>query len=169
MAELRTRALLKVLERHEVRYLVIGATAAIAQGYPLTTQDVDVTPDRDPENLGRLASALAELDAKLRVPDGPGIPFPSDARMLAQADVWTLTTEFGDLDVVFVPAGTQGYADLLRDSIEVDLGSGIQAKMASLRDVIRMKEASRRPKDIAQLPALRQTLEVIRERERQGR
>jgi hypothetical protein len=159
---------MEALERHHVRYLVIGAIAAIAQGYPLTTQDLDVTPERDPENVERLAAALDELDAKLRVPDGPGIPFPRDAQILAQADVWTLTTDLGDLDVVFVPAGTQGYADLLRDALDVDLGSGLRVKMASLRDVIRMKEASAREKDRAQLPALRRTLEVIRERERRG-
>jgi hypothetical protein len=38
--------------------------------------------------------------------------------------------------------------------------------MASLVDVIRSKQAAGRPKDLSQLPALRQTLEVIRERER---
>jgi hypothetical protein len=81
-------------------------------------------------------------------------------------DVWTLTTEAGDLDLVFTPAGTGGYADLVADATEVDLGARVL--VASLRDVIRSKEASNRPKDIAQLPALRQTLEVIREREARG-
>ena len=51
-------------------------------------------------------------------------------------------------------------------ALDVDLGDGLVVRMASLRDVIRMKEASNRVKDQAQLPALRQTLEVIRRRER---
>ncbi|HUP32815.1 MAG TPA: hypothetical protein VM184_07260 [Gaiellaceae bacterium] len=49
--------------------------------------------------------------------------------------------------------------------MSVDLGTGSPALVASLRDVIRMKEASNREKDRARLPALRRTLELIRERE----
>ena len=43
--------------------------------------------------------------------------------------------------------------------------NGERVLVASLRDVIRSKEASNRAKDVAQLPALRQTLERIRERD----
>jgi hypothetical protein len=39
------------LRRHRVDFVVIGAIAAIAQGYPLPTQDLDVTPDPRPDNL----------------------------------------------------------------------------------------------------------------------
>jgi hypothetical protein len=167
MPELRTRDLLEALDRHEVRYVVVGAVAAIAQGYPLTTQELDVTPARDPKNIERLVEVLRELDAKLRTPK-EAVAFPIDARMLGGAESWTLDTIAGPLDLVFVPAGTTGYDDLRRDALEVDLGTGRPALVASLRDVIRMKEASSREKDRAQLPALRRTLELIRERERRG-
>jgi hypothetical protein len=158
--------LIAALARHSVRFIVIGAVAAIAQGSPLPTEDLDITPEREPENLERLAAALQELGAKLRVPRGEGVDFPVDAEFLGRMDVWTLTTDAGDLDIAFVPAGTEGYSDLLRDAIEVDLGEPVL--VASLRDVIRSKEAANRPKDQAQMPALRQTLEVIRERERRA-
>ena len=166
MAELQSRPLLETLNRHGVRFIVIGAVAAIAQGYPLTTQDLDVTPTRDPQNLERIAAALRELEAELRVTGGDSAPFPIDARFLAEAESWTLVTKFGDLDLVGMPPGTRGFDDLNRDAIDVDLGDGLMVRMASLRDVIRMKEASNRVKDQAQLPALRQTLEVVRRRER---
>ena len=156
---------LEVLRRHEVRFVVIGAVAAIVQGYPLPTEDLDVTPARDPSNLGRLAEALRELDAQLRTATG-SVPFPVDAQMLSTADSWTLTTDAGDLDLVFTPAGTRGYEDLIRDAVELDLG--VPVLVASLRDVIRSKEAAGRPKDQVQLPALRATLERIRELEREG-
>lgn len=157
---------LSTLQKHEVQFIVVGALAAIAQGYPLPTQDVDVTPARDPANLERVVAALRELDAKLRVPTGDPVPFPLDARMIAEAEAWTLATAEGALDLVFLPAGTRGYDDLLRHALQFDLGTGAPVLVASLLDVIRMKEASNRPKDQAQLPALRQTLELIRERER---
>jgi hypothetical protein len=84
--------------------------------------------------------------------------------MLGGNTVWTLETDAGDFDLVFEPAGTQGYEDLRRHALLLDLGAG-DVPVASLVDVIRSKEAVGRPKDQAQLPALRQTLEVIRDRE----
>ena len=42
--------ILRVLNEHEVRYVVVGAIAAIAQGYPLNTGDLDLTPARDPQS-----------------------------------------------------------------------------------------------------------------------
>ena len=167
-SDLGLRAPLVVLDRHSVRFVVIGGIAAIAQGYPLTTNDLDVTPARDAENLERLVEALRELDAKLRTPTEP-VAFPIDLKLTAGGETWTLTTNEGPLDLVFTPVGTTGYDDLRRDAIELDLGTGKPTLVASLRDIIRMKEASARAKDQAQLPALRRTLEVIREREREGR
>jgi hypothetical protein len=158
-------ALIAALQAHGVRFIVIGAVAAIAQGSPLPTEDFDVTPDPASDNLGLLAAALTSLKARLRTPTG-AVDFPIDARMLGENTVWTLTTSAGDLDLVFEPAGTGGYADLRRGAIEVDFGTDRPALVASLADVIRSKEAAHRQKDVAQLPALRQTLEVLRERER---
>jgi hypothetical protein len=159
---------LAALNRHGVDFVVIGAFAAVAQGYPLPTEDLDITPSRDPANLERLAAALVELQAELRLSGGKTHPFPIEADYLGRADSWTLATTAGDLDIIFTPAGTEGFVDLGRDAVETTLRE-TPVRLASLRDIIRMKEASRRPKDEAQLPALRRTLEVIRRREREGR
>jgi hypothetical protein len=158
------KPLLEALQRHGVDFIVVGAAAAISQGSPLPTYDLDVTPARNPQNIERIVAALLEIDAKLRTPGEP-VAFPIDVKMLAAGEAWTLETSFGSLDLVFVPAGTQGYDDLRRDALLVDLGTGPPVLVASIRDVIRMKEASNREKDRAQLPALRRTLEVIRRRE----
>jgi hypothetical protein len=163
--ELDPERIFSTLDRHGVRYVVIGAVAAIAQGYPLNTGDLDLTPARDPENLTRLAAALAEMDARLRIPNDPaGLAFPLDADYLGRAESWTFTTRHGDLDLLFMPAGTRGYEDLRRSARTFQV-AGVSIQMAHLLDVIRMKEASARPKDLAQLPALRQTLEIVRARE----
>jgi hypothetical protein len=154
---------LEVLSRHGVAFVVVGAIAAIAQGYPLNSGDLDITPQRSSANVERLVGALTELDAKLRTPREP-VEFAVDVPMLEAADAWALTTSAGDLDLVFVPAGTRGYDDLRRDAVRVTIG--VPVLVASLRDVIRMKEGSNRPKDQAQLPALRATLERVRERDR---
>ncbi|HYY33593.1 MAG TPA: hypothetical protein VE693_08465 [Gaiellaceae bacterium] len=161
------KPLLNALQRHDVDFIVVGAAAAISQGSPLPTYDLDVTPARDPQNIERIVAALVDLDAKLRTPAEP-VPFPIDARMLARGEAWTLDTRFGSLDLVFAPAGTQGYDDLRRDALLVDLGTDRPVLVASIRDVIRMKEASAREKDRMQLPALRRTLDVIRRREHEA-
>lgn len=166
MADFDPAEVLRVLERHGVRYVVIGALAAAASGAPVVTRDLDVTPARDPENLERLATALRELGARLRTSDAQGVAFPIVAEMLAGAETWTLTTSAGDLDIVFQPAGTRGYDDLGRDASRLEIGEGVSVLVASLADVVRSKEASARAKDLAQLPLLRQTLERVRERER---
>lgn len=160
--------ILRVLKQHDVRFIVIGAIAAIAQGYPLNTQDIDITPARDPANLERLATALVELGARLRVPaEDEGVPSPVDAQMLAGADMWTLRTKHGDLDLSYTPSGTQGFEDLRRDARMEEI-EGVEVAIASLADIIRSKEAAGREKDRAQLPALRRTLELVRRRESQS-
>jgi hypothetical protein len=157
--------ILRALERHGVRYVLIGAAAARVAGAPVVTEDVDVTPATDRPNLERLATALRELGARLRSAAEPeGVPFPVDVDMLTSAEMWTLTTSAGDLDVCFTPSGTRGYDDLRREASRERLGKGLTVTVASLRDVIRSKEAAGRDKDLAQLPLLRRTLEQIRER-----
>jgi hypothetical protein len=37
-----------------VEFVLVGALAAVAQGAPLTTHDVDIVHARTPENLDRL-------------------------------------------------------------------------------------------------------------------
>jgi hypothetical protein len=162
-------AVLRALEQHDVRYVLIGAAAARIAGAPVVTEDLDVTPAGDSENLERLAAALRELGARLRSPAQPeGLAFPVDAETLTTAEMWTSTTSAGDLDVCFMPAGTRGYEDLRREASPLRLGRGLVVLVASLRDVIRSKEAAGRDKDLAQLPLLRRTLEQIREREHPG-
>jgi hypothetical protein len=157
--------ILETLRRHGVRFILIGAAAAVAQGSPIPTDDVDITPARDGDNLDRLASALRDLGAKLRTPTDP-VDFPVDGPFLNVGEIWTLSTPHGDLDISFIPSGTRGYEDLRRNAVELELAPGLEVTVASLADVIRSKQAAGRLKDLGQLPALRQTLEIVRERER---
>ncbi len=162
MAEFDPVAALRVLVEHGVKFLVIGGIAARLRGAPFLTQDIDVTPSSDRENLERLADALKELEARLRTATEPdGVSFPFDTGLLESVTVWTLTTKFGDLDLVMAPAGTAGYRDLIRDADElrVAVDPELIVNVASLADVIRTKEAAGREKDRATLPLLRRTLE----------
>lgn len=157
MAEFRPDRMLEVLHRHGIDCVVIGGFAAFLQGSPIPTVDVDVTPRRERGNLGRLCSALTELDARVRAEGVDPLAFSHDADSLGRADVWNLTTRFGDLDITFTPAGTRGYDDLVRDAVEVQL-RGTPVKLASLADIVRSKGAAGRDKDHRALPVLRELL-----------
>jgi hypothetical protein len=148
---------LSTLHAHDVAFVVIGGIAAIAHGAALPTEDIDITPERSSSNLERLADALRDLDARLRVAREPaGVPFPIDAKFFAGASVINLVTDAGDVDLVIRPAGFEdGYAELARAAVVVDVGDGGATLIASLEDVIASKTAAGRTKDIAALPHLR--------------
>ena len=149
--------LLRALVDHGVRFVLIGGFAAVYHGAAHLTFDIDITPDTSAENLTRLSSALTEVHASIRT-EGEVLPFAHDGASLGRASLWNLTTPHGDVDITFVPSGTQGYADLHRDASRDEV-LGIEIEIASLADVIRSKEAAGRPKDHLALPSLRKLLE----------
>ncbi|MDP9184375.1 MAG: hypothetical protein M3O29_01745, partial [Actinomycetota bacterium] len=152
LAEFDPRAIFDVLDRHGVRYVLIGGMAAILHGAAHVTTDVDVVPQDARENLERLSSALKEVHARIRVRGEPGgVPFDHSDESLARVRIWKLQTDKGDLDITFEPSGTHGYEDLQRDAVVMHLRSG-DVTVASLADVVRSKEAADRPRDRAVLP-----------------
>ncbi len=158
MGEFNPGGLVEVLSRHGVEYVLIGGFATIQHGSPFLTRDLDITPERSAGNLTRLSKALDELNARVRTSSEPdGIPFTHDGVSLADATVWNLATDFGDLDISFVPDGTTGFDDLRRDAEPIAI-HGIHVRVASLADVIRSKQAANRPKDQRVLPTLREIL-----------
>lgn len=161
MAEFDPVAILRVLGSHEVRFVLVGGIAARLRGAPLLTEDLGITPESSADNLVRLSEALIELGARLRTATEPtGVDFPIDPALLGAAESWTLVTEHGDLDLVFVPAGTVGYTDLVRAATELTVSDdGLTVVVASLGDIIRSREAAGREKDRAALPLLRRALE----------
>ena len=158
MTEFRPQEILATLDRHRVRYVLIGGLAALLHGSAHVTTDVDIVPEEAADNLERLSSALRELGARIRVTGEPdGVPFDHAAESLRRVRTWNLQTTQGDLDITFEPSGTRGYEDLRRDMVAIRL-RGLDVPVASLADVIRSKEAAGRERDRAVLPGLRELL-----------
>jgi hypothetical protein len=157
--EFRPDAIVEVLARHGVRYVLIGGFAAVIHGSPYVTTDLDVVPQLSDDNVASLSVALAELNARVWTESEPdGVAFSHDADSLARADVWNLVTDHGRLDITFRPSGTAGYDDVARDALRLDI-LGVIVAVASLADVVRSKEAAGREKDRLQLPVLRRLLD----------
>lgn len=156
--ELDPQPILETLHRHGVQFVLIGGLATIHWGSPFPTEDIDITPERSIANLDRLSAALRDLGALVRTSSEPrGLPFAHTGSSLNAASVWNLTTDYGDFDISFVPNGTDGYADLVRDA-ELAPVFGVEVRIASLADIIRSKQAANRPKDQRVLPTLREIL-----------
>ncbi len=157
----------RILNRHAVRYVVIGGLASEFLGAAIGTNDIDVCYERTAENMDRLAIALQELHATLRVAGvDEDLPFILDARTLAAGDSFTFRSDAGDLDVLGTPSGTGGFRDLDADATAYDLGEGLVVRVVSLDDLIRMKEAASRPKDQTHLHILSALKRAIAEAER---
>jgi predicted nucleotidyltransferase len=129
-----------------VDFVVIGGFAAIAHGSVQVTRDLDICYSPGASNLEALGRALVGLDARLRgVADD--VPFVPDGATLRRTRVLTLETEEGPLDILTDPAGAPGYEALSQRAMEVPV-AGVVVRVASLEDLLAMKRASGRPKDL---------------------
>jgi hypothetical protein len=160
-APLDPDCLFQTLEAHGVEYVLVGGLAAVLHGSTAMTNDADIVPAGDDQNLERLAGALRDLEARLRVADGPAVSFDPHPALLRSMATLNMTTRCGDLDLSFHPAALDDYDQLRADSHEFDL-AGCRVHVAALADIIRSKEAADRPKDRATLPILRALQEEIR-------
>ena len=148
-------AVLRLLQEHEVRYIVVGGWASILHGSARSTNDVDMIYARDPQNLKRLATALSAQQPYLRGAP-PGLPFQWDVRTIQGGLNFTLTTSLGDLDLLGEVAGGGTYEQLLPHTQEVTV-FGIAVRVVTLERLIQLKRAAGRAKDlevIAELQAL---------------
>jgi len=150
------RALLQTLAQARVRFIIVGGAAATAHGSARLTQDLDVVYDRSPENLRRVANALAPHEPYLRGAP-PGLPFSLDEQTLATGLNFTLTSKLGDIDLLGEIVGGGGYGDLEAHTVELRL-FGITCLCLDIEKLIEVKRAAGRPKDLevlAELAAIR--------------
>ena len=156
--------LLDTLNRHGVRYVVIGGFAGVLHGLARATEDVDITPAGDDENLRRLGAALTELDALLVPPDAAPIAWPWTPEAMRNFTTLTTRTSAGDFDICLRPSAPGGrtftYDELARSAVVIALPP--DAPVAALEDVIASKAAAGRVKDEAMLPELRDLLAHLR-------
>ena len=155
----RFRELLSRLIRAKVDFVIIGGLATEVYGASLVTQDIDVCCDFSLDNLQRLDVALSGVHPVYRAhPRRPPIKLtPEFCHGLKNLH---LSTDYGQLDCLSSVMGIGDFAEVKRDSIELELEAG-PCRVLSLEALIKAKEAMDRPRDreaVLQLKAIRERL-----------
>jgi len=149
---LRLRELLERLASADIRFVLVGGLAVNAWGYLRATRDVDLVPDRSPENLKKLEALLAELDGKVDV-DGRLLASDATAIFLKTGDRMLVVTELGRVDILQGLSQIPNFAELEAGATTVDM-EGLSVRICSLEHLLAMKRASERPRDRDDLEAL---------------
>ena len=140
------RALFEALARRHVRFLVVGMGAAVLEGAPVATQDIDLWFERLDDE--RIRDAAREAGGFWM----PGFGMQPPGFGGAGLD---------RIDVVLTAHGLETfdveYASCLKREIE-----GVRLSVLPLERVIASKRSIMRPKDVAQMPALEATLAAKR-------
>lgn len=157
------RALLEALARADVRFIVVGGAAATAHGSARLTVDLDLVYQRTPENIGRLVSALRPQQPYLRGAP-PGLPFLWDEETVHRGLNFTLTTGWGDVDLLGEITGGGTYEDLLPHAVTLE-PFGIPCHCLGLERLIHVKRAAGRPRDLDAIAELEAILEERRDQE----
>jgi predicted nucleotidyltransferase len=181
------RALLDILNDHEVRYVVTGSVAAMLYGITLEPGDLDITPARDEENLTRLARVLGVIGARQYAdasfgqwetgPEGEHrwVKREPTAQDIAARERWQpdagnpasfdhlLQSKYGAIDIVPEVSGT--YEELMprAEKLQVD---GRTVCVEAIHDLLATITVPRREKDRDRVEQLR-AIQRTRERSRQ--
>jgi predicted nucleotidyltransferase len=148
--EAAEREFLQTLNELDVRYLIVGVTAASMQGARVATEDIDLWfEDVTDRRIGEAARRVG------------GVWVPGHFGMQPPALGGTLGDRF---DVVLTMSGLEKFvAEYARSqSLELD---GVEVRVLPLARIIESKRAANRPKDRAALPALEAALAVLEEPE----
>ena len=127
--------------RRGVRYVFLGKSAAILLGFPDTTQDVDLFPERSPDNGRALIAALKDL----------GFTFDKSRALEIERGKDFVQLKDGpfDLDLIFAPDGIDDFAAAWSRHLEID-----GFPVCHPDDIIASKQAANRAKDRETLPRL---------------
>ena len=141
-----------LLQKHGVRYLIVGAEAVIYHGFARLTGDIDLFYEPSPKNCRALFAALREFWSG----EVPGIGF---AEALARRG---MIIQFGyppnRIDLYSTISGVT-FGEAWKDRVPEDLliqGKRVDIRYIGLAALIKNKKAAGRPKDLEDLRYLRE-------------
>lgn len=138
------RDMLHALSDEKVRFLLVGAYALAAHGYPRATLDIDIWVMPSPKNADAVFRALRRF----------GAPLHNLTKEDLQKDgtVFQIGVFPRRIDIITAASGLN-FEETYRRSLPVNI-EGIEVRIPSIDDLIRNKRASGRTKDLADAEAL---------------
>jgi len=151
-------AIIEGLIKADVKFILVGGLAAVVQGAPVTTMDVDIVHNRSSDNISKLFTFLKSIDAIYRRPDNKIIvPKEEDLSGMGHS---LFSTRLGPLDVLAFIEQEKTYEDLFKHTIEIEF-RGHTIHVLDLKTLIELKKKSKDPKDKQRLPVLEETFRQL--------
>ncbi|SRR5579885_1724030 len=156
-------AIAKALHAARVRYLIAGGMAVGAHGYPRMTMDLDIVIELTADNIHAAFSALATLGYKPSVPvTASGFSDPAQraewvrTKGMQVLNFWSDAHQGTSVDIF--AAEPFDFDAEYTQALIVELLPGLPVRFVSLPTLIKMKQATGRPRDMDDAEHLRQIL-----------
>jgi hypothetical protein len=131
------REMLQILLGNEVRFLVVGAYALGAHGYPRATGDFDIWVEPSPDNSKRIYTSLAEFGAPLSD--------ISESTFSEEGLIFQIGVAPRRIDIITSIDGVE-FTDAYQHRENIDL-EDLTIPFLSKDDLIKNKRATGRAKD----------------------
>ncbi len=142
-------SMLEAVAEAKLEVILIGNAAAIIHGAPVLTKDVDFMVREHPRLQAKLEKFAQTFGVVLTRPYEP-------TSKVIRTSGRSVTVDF-----VLALSSRKSFESVKSRATKIRIGKRM-VWVASLEDVIAAKEAANRPKDLAALPVLKETLEVKR-------
>ena len=161
--------ILRALQKHGVRYLILGGAAVNLHGVPRMTADLDITIALTPENVEALVEAMTESGMKVSLPLDPLGMSDAEQRLEWRRDknLEALTfqstragSSYQEVDIVIEPPLDFEEMYEERTRLEID---DLRVDLVSLPHLIEIKSRLGREQDLADVEALKKLDSVERE------
>lgn len=161
-------AIVRALNKANVRYLIVGGVAVIAHGYERLTKDLDLVIGLKRENILAGLHALQEIGYRMAIPEKPEDFANAELREQWRGEkgmivlkLWSDAHRRTPIDVfIYEPFDFDAeYAAARRENV---LGA-LQVPVVRYETLIEMKKSAGRPQDLADIADLSRLQELRKE------
>ena len=160
--------ILEGLYKSKVRYLIVGGLSVNLYGVPRVTQDIDIVIALDRENVLKITSLLKELGYVPRLPVNPeDLANPDkvkdwiENKNLKAFSFYQKTDNYKVIDIVLVHP--LDFEKSFKNRT-VKRAKDIDIYLASIDDVVKMKEFSGRTQDLSDIEMLNKVRKYLEKR-----
>ena len=141
------RKLLKLLLENEIDFVLIGGFAAVVHGSTLVTQDLDICSSMSIENIEKLRFILKDYNPVHRMNRKANLSFLDHPKTVEGLNNIYLDTDLGILDILSATQPAGDFKTIKQNSIQINI-YGHTCNVISIDDLIKVKSAMKRPKDL---------------------